>query len=311
MGNWIWLVVAAQFILAIVSLIDKYLLTSKKIEKPFVLSFFVSILTAFSLVIYLPSLLGISIKGIQLPSIFNIGRPDITMIAMALVAGYTFFYSLVPLYTSLREADASDIIPVVGAISAITTFILNFVIFGSALAPNSFLGFVLLILGTVLISSLRLNNHVVLMCINAGVLFALQAVMMKSMFSLSSFDHAFFWSRMGTLVVVGSLLLVPRYYGKIITNVRRTRVSGGAMVIGKTILAGFASIMILKAIEFGNVTIVQSLGGLQFIFLMFFALVLGKSTPINFGENNICYRGALQKVVSIISISLGFYLLFF
>ncbi len=48
---------------------------------------------------------------------------------------------------------------------------------------------------------------------------------------------------------------------------KRTTKSGSAWVIGKTILAGIAGLLVLKAIELGDVSLVQALGGLQFAFL--------------------------------------------
>jgi len=308
MGIWINLVVIAQFILAVVSLIDKYILTSKKVPKPFILSFYVSVLTFFSLSIYLLDFLPFNF-GFQTPSIFNIGKPTMALFAMTLVAGYTFFYSLVPLYSSLREADASDVVPVVGSITAITTFILNYLILGHTLSQNFFVGFLFLVAGAILISSLRLSKKVISMCFGSGILFAVNAVMVKSMFEMSSFDQAFFWSRIGTLLVVASLLLVPRYWGKIKANINRTKAQSGLWVVGKSILAGIASLMILKAIDLGNVTIVQALAGLQFAFLGIISFIFGPHTPRVWGENNT-WRDILQKAVAITLLLFGTFYLF-
>ena len=309
MEIWIYLVVIAQFLLAGVAIVDKYILTSKRVPKPFVLSFYVSILTVFSLSVYFLDLLPKGLLGFDAPSIINVQRPSMAMVAMSLVAGYTFFYSLVSLYSALREADASDVVPVVGSVAAICTFFLNFIILGEVLSQNFFIGFLFLVIGTVLISSFRLKKEVIFMCLNAGILFAINATMVKSMFVATTFDHAFFWSRMGKLLVVGSILLVPRYWGKMNVNVGRTKPGSGLIVIAKTVVAGIAAFMILKAIELGNVTIVQALAGLQFAFLGLFSFILGKYTSEVWGENNN-WRDILQKAAAIILLLLGTYYLF-
>lgn len=301
--------VIAQFLLAIVALFDKFIITAKKVEKPFVFAFYVSALTIFSLLYYVLDFLPFRIDGFDFPSIANIGRPDAAMIAMSLVAGITFFQALVSLYSAFREADASDVVPVVGSISAIATFLLSYLILGHVLSTSFLAGFVLLVAGTFLISRFRLKKDVVLMCTHAGVMFAFNATMMKSMFLVSSFDHAFFWSRMGTIAVVLTLLLIPRYFKKITANTKKSGAEGGIWVISKTAIAGLSAILTLKAIEYGSVALVQALGGLQFVFLAVISFTLGNLTPRELGENN-SFKDIVQKAFAILLILFGFFYLF-
>ena len=52
MSQWIILVVIAQFINAFVAIIDKYLVSSKRVGEPVVYAFYVSILSALSIIIF-------------------------------------------------------------------------------------------------------------------------------------------------------------------------------------------------------------------------------------------------------------------
>jgi drug/metabolite transporter (DMT)-like permease len=312
--NWIVLVVVAQLLLAGVVVIDKYILTSKKVEKPFVLAFYVSALTIFSLLIFLIEFIPFPaswyfMESLQFPSIFNIERPTPGFIAMALVAGFTFFQALVSLYSTFKQADVSDVVPVVGSITAVMTFILNWIINGEVLHWTFFAGFILLVVGTALISSLRLNRDLTLSAIHSGIMFALNATMMNSMFKDTNFDHAFFWSRIGTIFIMLSILLIPRYFRKITENTQKTGATGGLWVLGKTALAGASAFLILKAIELGDVVLVQALGGLQFVFLMFFSLFMGHMTPVEFGENN-SLKDIVHKLIGVAIILAGFFYLF-
>jgi uncharacterized membrane protein len=75
------------------------------------------------------------------------------------------------------------------------------------------------------------------------------------------------------------------------------------------ILAGIAGILLIKAIEVGEVSLVQALGGLQFVFLFLIAIVLGPITPIDFGEN-VKRKDVYTKLIAISVIVIGFILLF-
>lgn len=309
--NWIFLVVIAQFFLAIVALIDKYILVAKKVEKPFVLAFYVSSLTIFSLFIFTLEFIPLPafLSGINFPSASNIGRPTAGMIAMTFVAGFTFFQALISLYSAFRQADVSDVVPVVGSVSAVATFLLSYLINDDVLSAHFATGFIFLVIGTVLISKLRLKRDVVFLSIHAGILFAFNATMMKSMFAASNFDHAFFWSRMGTIIIMLIILLVPRYFRKITENDVKTKAESGLWVLGKTAIAGIASFLILKSIELGDVTLVQALGGLQFVFLAMISFFLGHITPSEFGENNKP-KDVIQKSIGITIVLVGFFYLF-
>lgn len=307
--NWILLTVIAQVIYAVVDLINKFIITSKKIEKPFVFAFFVAILSAISIVIFIPGSFGLKIGQFALPSIFNVGLPDAPMVAMSLVTGFTLFYALVSLYSALRDADASDVLPVVGSISAFVTFVFSLLVFREGLTQNFFIGFSLLVIGTLLISTMRLSRETLMESINAGVMFAINAAMMKAMFTASSFDHAFFWSKIGLMVFLSSLLLIPRYAGKFKTNAKKTKKSSSLWVVGNTMLAGVATFMVLKSIEMGNVSIIQALGGLKFAFIVVISIIFGKLIPQEAGENNTP-KDIVQKGAATIIILFGFFYLF-
>jgi drug/metabolite transporter (DMT)-like permease len=311
MQLWLLIVIIAQVIYSFVALMDKYIITSKKIQKPFFYGFFVSSLSVIPIFLYALSTFEIKIGAFAMPLMKNVGSPDVPILAMAFVAAFAGFNGLVSLYRALRLADASDVIPVVGSLSAVGTFILSFVVFAEQLSSNFLFGFVLLVLGTLLVSHFRFvgKKDVLLSTIHAGVLFALKAVMIKGMFDYTSFDDAFFWSRIGLALYLVSIVLIPRFRRKIIANTKRTKTSGGLLVVANSILGGVAAFLTLKAIELGDVTLVQALGGLQFLFLTVISFLVGWVIPKHFGENNTL-EDILQKGIAVILIMFGFFLLF-
>lgn len=309
MHSWILIVMIAQLLYAVAALVDKFILTSKKVPKPFIYAFYVNLLAVLSLIIFIPGAFGLKILGFTFPSIANVYTPTLSLISMGFVAAFAGFHGLISLYESLRNADASDVVPVIGSISAVGTLVLSYLILDDPLSSNFIIAIGFLVLGTALISRLRFTQEIFLATIHAGLLFAIKATVIKKMFIDTSFDQAFFWSRIALIVFIVSLLLVPRYFGKISHNTKKTKTNGGLWVVGNAILGGTAAFMTLKAIDLGNVAVVQSMGGLQFVFLIAISFLFGRFIPKDFGENNTM-GDIIQKAISISFIIIGFYFLF-
>jgi drug/metabolite transporter (DMT)-like permease len=142
--------------------------------------------------------------------------------------------------------------------------------------------------------------------LHAGLFFALHYVSLKGLFTVTSFGDGFFWSRVTLSLFALSLLLVPVYFAKIAEQTKETSVAAGALVLANKILAGIASILVLKATDLGDVAVVQALGGLQFVFILF----LGLFVPKKVGVESKRPRDILQKVLFVAVISAGFLVLF-
>lgn len=313
MSAWILLVVVAQFINAIVALVDKYIVTARVVRRPVTYAFYVSILSALSIFVFFFSWVEIPIDGVTIPAIGNVEMPDIRTLLISLVAGVAFFGALVALFTALRDADTSDVIPVVGSFSAISTFVLSFYFLDASFSRNFLWGFALLVTGTFFISLFRfLKTQTVVTAILAGFFFAAHFVCLKVLFGHTSFDNAFFWSRLGIVIPAIIVFVIPwvQIHPKkkmMSAEVPRKRSIG--IILGNKVLAGVASLMLLKSIELGDVTIVQALGGLQFVFLLTFALLSGRTLPQACGEKCSTYD-VWQKMISVSIITIGFFVLF-
>jgi len=309
MAPWIILVVIGQLMFAVTSLIDKFIVTSKKVSKPFVYAFFVSLLSILSLLIFALGFIPLDLGGFVFPSIYNIQIPDFKFALAAVMFGFSFFYSLYYLYSALAKADASDVVPVITSLSAVGVFILSTLFLGDTLSTNFLLGFILLVAGTFFISHFRFNKEVLILSLLSGIAFSVNITVTKFMFNTTSFDNGFFWSRIGILFAVIFFLVIPDYIEKLFENTKQSGKSGGLWVIGNSIIGGVAGFMVLKAIELGNPTIVQSLAGLQFIFITIISYSVGRLTPVEFGENHNL-KDIIQKGIAIVIMSIGFFFLF-
>ncbi len=310
--SWISLAVIAQLINAGVALVDKYIVTSEKVmPRPFVYAFYTCILAGVWVAVFLVGVLPFPfLKFSGIPSLLNIEYPTLHVATLSILSAYTFFIALVSLYTGLRDADTSDVIPVVGAVSAIASFGLSYFLLDTRLTPNFIGGLVLLSIGTFLVSHLRFKWQTALTSVHAGLFFAIHYVTIKGLFNETSFDNGFFWSRIAFFVVALSMLLVPGYFAKIRMQTTATSKRSGLLVLGNKFMAGIGSILILKATALGSVSLVQALGGLQFIFILLFSLFLGRKSHVDCGENLTCNEDIYHKVIFIAIITLGFFVLF-
>ncbi len=310
MSLWIILVVIGQLLNACVSLVDKYIVTSESVVlRPLTYTFWISVLSSGSVLIYCFSWITVPFDGLEIPSFSRIHAPSLLVASLSVTAGYSFFTALLSMFTALKVSDASDVVPVVGGLSALFTLLLSYTFLETVLPQNFFYGFILLTLGTVLVSRFRLTWRTMLSCTHAGLMFGVHYVVLKGLFNATNFDTAFFWSRMAIVFVALSMLLVPEYYEKIMMRTRAAQARDGLIVIGNKVLAGLGSIILLKAIEHGDVALVQALGGLQYIFLLIIGAVFGRMMTHDFGENSTS-QGVLHKMISIPLIAAGFFLLF-
>lgn len=308
--TWLLLATAGQFINALVAILDKYIVSDEHaLPRPFVYAFYSCLITGFWVVIYAAGLLpGMADLGV--PQFANVQSPTIQVVGMSFLAAYTFFMALVSMYDALKHADASDVMPVIGAVSAMSAFIMSYLFLGTSLTHNFMWGIALLTVGTALVSQVRFTVPIALHTIHSGIFFALHYITMKGLFLETSFDDGFFWSRIGFVTFALSLLLVPVYYQKIIEQTKSTTRRGGALVLVAKILAGIAAFMLLKATHLGDVTVVQALDGLKYVFIILLSVLVGRFIPATAGENASDFKTIVRKALYVAIISIGFVILF-
>lgn len=308
--SWILLATGAQLINAIVAIGDKYIVTDqKRMPKPFVYAFYTCLVTAFWLLIYplgfIPQLAELGV-----PQFGNVRLPTLEVVGLSFFSAYTFFLAIVSLYGTLKRADTSDVMPVVGAVSAVTTFGLSYMFLSGQHSPNFIWGILLLATGTFLVSHLRWTTNVALAAVHSGLFFALHYIAMKGLFLATNFDDGFFWSRVALVLFALSWLLVPNYLEVIKQQGKKTSRHTSLMVFGNKILAGVAAFMLLKATDWGDVAAVQALDGLKFVFILFITVLLSHWLPKAAREKDRSWRTVVRKVLYVFVICIGFILLF-
>lgn len=307
---WILLATLGQFLNAVVAVVDKYIVTDERVmPRPFVYAFYSCLLTGGWLIVYAVGLVP-GLGSIGVPQLGNIERPSLEVVAMSFLAAYTFFMALVSLYDALRRAEAVNVLPTVGAISALASFGLTYLFLDTPLSSNYIFGIALLALGTFLVAQNLPKINIVLQIIHSGLFFALHYITMKGLFIETSFDDGFFWSRIALLLFTLSLLLVPAYLEKIWAQTKSTTRRTGALVLFIKILAGIAAFLLLKATDMGSVAVVQALDGLKFLFILVITVFLAPLLPDSAAVHETRPRAVLRQVAYVLLILIGYIVLF-
>ncbi len=318
-----WLIVAlfSYFINAGVYVADKFLL-SKKVHSSIAYAFFVGIWSVFNFLI--------------LP--FDFWVPNLQEFGLDILAGLLFLITLVFWYKTLHQSEATRVVPIVGALVPIFSFLFSFIFLGEALSERELVAFLILIHGGVLISvkqtklyifkqvtekvrgvfgdvlggihaEYRPTRRLLLNSAISAVLFAAYYVLIKFIYMHQPFIGGFVWSRLGTFLGCLLILFVPRWRKMIAEHKKEGESpSNMAFFLGVRISAALAFIMLNWAISMGNVALINSLQGVQYVFLILLVLFLSARFP-KITKEELGGGVLVQKAIGATLVSLGLYML--
>jgi len=296
---WFLVTISAYFLLAIVALVDKYLLVGP-IPSPKLYSFFIGILSILALFL--------------IPLGFLIPEP--LEIATSLLAGAVYIFALLGFFSSLQQFEASRVVPAIGGILPLFTFGLTFFLSGQKeiLSLKEILAFILLIFGSVLIvfeKKKRITLKSLQISVISAFLFALAFVLSKFVYLAQPFWSGFIWMRIGTFLTAFSLLFVKdvreELFKKGITF--KPKIAGiflSAQALG--VLAFVLQNWAIFLVPFGFLAFINALEGTRYIFLLIFAVFFSLKFPQVLKEE-ISRKVIFQKIIAILFIGGGIILL--
>lgn len=319
---WFSIAIISYFINAGVYVADKFLL-SKKIHSSIAYAFYVGIWSIFNFVLLY----------------FDFWIPAPKEMFLDLSAGVIFLFTLVFWYKALHQSEATRVVPIVGALVPIFSYIFSYFFLGESLAKDDTLAFLILIAGGILISikhtkfyfvenamerikdvwgntffgpfdaELRPTRRLLANSLISGFFFAVYYVLMKYIYMHQPFVGSFVWSRFGTFLGVIFILTVPGWRKLIYEQQQKAHAPKNLFFfLTVRIFAALAFILLNWAISLGNVAMVNALQGTQYLFLILLVLMLSTKFPKILNEE--LGRGVLmQKIIGIILVSLGLWIL--
>lgn len=297
--DWVYIVLFAYLLQAVVFVVDSRVV-NKQLGNAASYAFFVSILGLAAFLLAPFSLTTIS---------------QTTLIASAL-AGAAFTYATLFLYRALKKHETSRVIPIVGGTVPIFSFLLSFLFLAERLKTTQIISFVILVIGTVLITypfhkghtTHHIKSRMIGEMLLSALLFAVWGLLSKRVFMETNFVNGVIWIRIGAALAGLLLLLGPTLRKEILHGGKRMNARVSGMIIGNKTLGAAAGMLLLYAIANGNPILVHALQGVQFVFLLGLVVVLSHWLPRLFKED---MRPGLmaQKLISSIIIGFGVALL--
>ena len=295
--TWPIITIIAYLLNAIAITIDKFLL-AKKITNPAVYAIFISTLSLLALVL--------------IP--FGFHLYSLNQILIALVAGLIFTFALLYMFKALGQNEASRITPFMGGFQPIFVFILAFIFLNEILIPQQLIAFIIIILGTVIISwqnnSKATQKKAYLFAIIATLLFAISYTINKYSFTNQDFISGFVWTRIGAFIGALILLVPTKNRLDIKIELKKPKKQTSILFIFGQTAGALSFILINYAIAISSsVALVNALQGLQYVFLLIIIFSLSWKFP-KLLEEKITQLIVIKKIIATALIIGGLFILF-
>jgi drug/metabolite transporter (DMT)-like permease len=298
--NWLIIAISGYLLLAIESVISKYLLAGR-IRSWQLYAFYIGLFSSFSLV-FAP---------------FGLAWYGTFPFMVSIFSGIIFYLSLIFLYQSLLKSSASRVYVLYGTVSTIATTLFSGLLLRDHFTLMEIYGIAFLIIGGIFISykfyasRFFSNSH---RTVAAGILVALSLVLLKYGYNEQKFVTGYIDSRLGILAGALLSLAVPSFRKSIKKSLRKRKNKENAQnlfgAIGAKTLAGIGTLLINFSISLGSVAIVNSLVSIQYILTFIFALGLSFYFKKIFIER-FSVLNMLTKLAGILSVALGTMLVIF
>ena len=280
--SWFFAALAAQFALGSSVVLDKLLL-KKSYRNPAGYTFWIGII-GFSAIALIPF-------GFTLTT---------APIILGLFTGVIFVLALLFLYFALSGGEASNTIPLIGALSSIITLVWGYLLLHLGLDLLEFFSFALLIIGGICLAITEPKNvrrKVILFAALSSILFGLSNVLTKATFLEANFITAFVWIKIGAGLTALSFLIIPSVRKMILRPEQRDEFRNRWGYIANRILAGAGSILMYVAFSLGAPALVAATANLQYAFIFLGGWLILKER----------FRGwtFTLKIASLFFISLG------
>jgi drug/metabolite transporter (DMT)-like permease len=288
--NYVILAIIGWAIFGIVSVIEKFLL-DKPLNNVVVYTFYTGIFSIIPIVAFSPFI-----------RIHSFGH-----LFFDLLCGFIFVIAQYFLFKGIMTGDISEVIPVTGAFTPIFSLIILNYGFGIALTRQQFIAFVLLVLGTFLISYRygKFNKNIIWPLISALFLAIYYSLVKKA---FAPFLDNYSLVRMGTFVGALFLLGSPAVRQGIKDMTKTVKKSTSGLFLTKEIAAGGGFVLLNYAISVGNPAIANALQGFEFVLIFALALIFSRYFP-NVLKEQTDKKSVIQKTIAIIILFIGLLIL--
>ncbi len=302
---WIVVAISAYFSLALVAVLDKYLL-SGPLPNPKLYAFAIGIFGALGLLL-------IPFGFLVIPA-----RPTIIL---GVLAGVIQIFAILALFSGLKKFETSRIIPAIGGLLPVFTLLFTISLGRATLGGFDIAAFLFLVAGSVGVSLERrqfLTFQSLAHAFLAALLFSLFVVLSKFVYEAQPFLSGLLWIIMGSFSAA-LLLLVSGELRKEIQNMLRKK-GNLKKTLSPRVFLFFAGNQALGAlgfvlqnwavalVPFAYISFVNALEGIKYVFVVGLASIISLKFPLVIREK-VNKQAIAQKLLAIALIGAGLVLL--
>lgn len=296
---WLIVIISAYFLFALTSLIDKFILAGPPNPKIYV--FWVGVL---------------GILVLLLTPFVDFFLPNFLTIILSFVAGFLVIFSLFALYNALELFEASRVIPAIGGLTPLFTFLLVYFFPGGEALFNSkvLISFLFLLLGSVLITfktKKAFFSKSFKICSITALLFSLAFFLAKQVYLSLPFWNGFIWIRMGAFLTALGFVFTKEVKRELFRGQFTFKKKTGALFLFNQGLGAGGAILQNLAIALAGLSflpIINALQGTEYVFLFGFTALLSFKFPRVLKEE-FSKKVIAQKMIAIFLIGIGLILL--
>lgn len=212
------------------------------------------------------------------------------------------------MFKALKVGQIDRVIPIIGSLNPLILFLIA--LGSGTILSSEIWGILVLILGLVFLTlhawKGKISKNELIFEVLSATLFALSYLILREAYLKENFITVLVWSRFILIPVALIFLAVPLLRSRVIPNSAR----GGFLFVFGQVSAGISQLLIFFAISLANPALVNSLQGIQYVFLFIAALLLSKKFPVIFKET-YSKKVLLFKIFGILLIGFGLYTLAF
>lgn len=291
---WLLISIIAYSLLALASIVDKFLISRKEL-KPIAYAFYVGVASIF----------------VFLLAPFGLKFPSASQFFLSLFIGVLLNIALIFLYKTLHKGEASRVMPVVGSLVPVFSFIISRLFLGERLGVTQYIAFAFLVFGSALMAFGRSNHRSrkwILGAIFTGFLFSVSWILTKVVYFHQPFISGFIWIRLGAVLGALALLVSSENRRVIFESFKTTKIRIKKIFLLSLIFGPFATFLLNYAVSLSSVTLVNALEGLRYSFLFIFTVIISHKFPHILAEEKT-KQIIFYKIFAVALIVGGLYLL--
>jgi len=291
----VFLTIFQYFIQATVDLMDKFLITARKVE-PVAYTFY-TLVMGLLLILFWP---------------WNYYALPVKFILLNLLSGVAFSLAMYVFFKALSQGETSRVVPYIFGLVPVFDLGLAIVTGRGVPSTNEIAAIFLLVPGALLISHQKggfWGKHVAIKTLSA-FLFSAYYFLWQFGAHVGPVMNNLIWNRIGAAAVLVILLVYVPYRKKIFAIKKdKKKKSTAAIFLFKQVLGGANFIFLSFLLALDKIVIVNSLQGFRYVFLLLFGLLLSKTRNHLISEESEI-KIFSQKSFGIILVFIGTILLF-